>query len=469
MTQALVVALAYLLGSIPFAFLAGRARGVDLRTVGSGNLGAANVFRTLGREHGHRRDGGRHPQGRRRRRDRPAPHRRPLAGVAAAAAMAGHVFPVWLRFKGGKGVAVGGGAVIALMPLAAIICFAIWVVVVATTRYTSLAAIVACLAATPLAWALGYPDSTIVFAAVGTAAVVFLHRGNIRRLLRGEEHRIELGPHPPPAGRDLGRAIGSPPGGNPVPRMAHGGAIRGGFVKLLTGPPRGWIFVAIDTISAGPCAPLAPRVPDHRERRSRGNRVTSQTRERVRADDRAGRRMAPDRARRLPVGVLRGLRPHQLRHRRGRDVRRGPASVGPRRRHHHRRRLAPHHPWMGDGGHLRHLRRRRHHRRPHQPRRHDRVRDLPRLPVEEGARATSSPRSWAASPGPRSSTGPTTTRSAPSRRRRTADRPRRRRGQHRDIRNRPRRVLRRLRGRVPHARPSAPPSCSSSCSRSSTS
>jgi glycerol-3-phosphate acyltransferase PlsY len=200
-TEALVVVLAYLLGSIPFAYLAGRSRGVDLRTVGSGNLGAANVFRTLGRDMGIAVMVADILKGvvavviARLLTDDPWP------AVAAAAAMAGHVFPVWLRFKGGKGVAVAGGAVIALMPLVAVICFAIWIAVVATTRYTSLAAIVACLAATPLAWALGYPLSTIVFAAVGTAAVLFLHRGNIRRLLRGEEHRIELGrTRRPPAG-----------------------------------------------------------------------------------------------------------------------------------------------------------------------------------------------------------------------------------------------------------------------------
>jgi glycerol-3-phosphate acyltransferase PlsY len=190
--ELVAVVVAYLLGSIPFAYLAGRARGVDLRTVGSGNLGAANVFRTLGRDMGIAVMAADILKGAvavviaRLITDDPWP------AVAAAAAMAGHIFPVWLRFKGGKGVAVAGGAVIALMPLAAVICFAIWIAIVATTRYTSLAAIVACLASAPLAWALGYPDSTIVFAAVGTAAVVFLHRGNIRRLLRGEERRIEL-------------------------------------------------------------------------------------------------------------------------------------------------------------------------------------------------------------------------------------------------------------------------------------
>ena len=138
-----------------------------------------------------------------------------------------------------------------------------------------------------------------------------------------------------------------------------------------------------------------------------------------------------------------------LRHRRGRDVRRGPAAVGPRRRHHHRRRLAPHHPWMGDGGHLRHLRRRRHHRRPHQPRGDDRVRDVPRLPVVEGARVHHRP-----DPG-RHRRRRARLLGLPRRdqrvrgERRTADRPRRRRGQHRDIRHRPRRVHRQLRRRVP--------------------
>jgi glycerol-3-phosphate acyltransferase PlsY len=191
-TEALVVALAYLLGSIPFAFLAGRARGIDLRTVGSGNLGAANVFRTLGREMGIAVMVADILKGvvavviARLLTDDPWP------AVAAAAAMAGHVFPVWLRFKGGKGVAVGGGAVIALMPLGALLIFAIWIAVAVATRYTSLASIAGALAATPVAWALGYPTSTVVFAGLGSAAILFLHRGNIRRLLRGEENRIEL-------------------------------------------------------------------------------------------------------------------------------------------------------------------------------------------------------------------------------------------------------------------------------------
>jgi acyl phosphate:glycerol-3-phosphate acyltransferase len=191
-TEALVVALAYLLGSIPFAFIAGRTRGVDLRTVGSGNLGAANVFRTLGRDMGIAVMAADILKGlvavviARLLTDDPWPP------VAAAAAIAGHVFPVWLRFKGGKGVATSGGAVIGLMPLAALILFAIYVAVVGTTRYTSLGAIVGCIVATPLVWALGYPPSNVVFTGIASAAVLVLHRANARRLLEGREARIEF-------------------------------------------------------------------------------------------------------------------------------------------------------------------------------------------------------------------------------------------------------------------------------------
>jgi glycerol-3-phosphate acyltransferase PlsY len=190
--ELVAVVVAYLLGSIPFAFLAGRAHGVDLRTVGSGNLGAANVFRTLGRRWGIGVMAADILKGvlavliARLITDDPWP------AIAAAAAMAGHVYPVWLRFKGGKGVAVGGGAVIALTPLAALIVFAIWILVVATTRYTSLASITGALAATPVVWALGYPVSSIVFVALGSLALLILHRDNIRRLLAGRENRIEF-------------------------------------------------------------------------------------------------------------------------------------------------------------------------------------------------------------------------------------------------------------------------------------
>ena len=192
MNQAVAVVVAYLLGSIPFSYLAGRAKGIDLRRVGSGNLGAANAFRALGRGAGIAvlvADIGKGVLAvviARAITDDPWP------AIAAGAAMAGHVFPVWLRFKGGKGVAVGGGAIIALMPLASVILLGLWLVVAVASRYTSLASITAAVVATPLVWAMGYPTADVIFTAVGALAVLVLHRGNIVRLLGGRENRIEL-------------------------------------------------------------------------------------------------------------------------------------------------------------------------------------------------------------------------------------------------------------------------------------
>ena len=147
--------------------------------------------------------------------------------------MAGHVFPVWLRFKGGKGVAVAGGAVIALMPLAARHLLgdlgrgrrdhALHV-----ARRRSSPPWPPRRSSGPSATRV----STIVFAAVGTAAVVLLHRGNIRRLLRGEERRIELGrarARPPPGSRKRPRPSGIPPRGNRSPGWRPGGAVSRGF------------------------------------------------------------------------------------------------------------------------------------------------------------------------------------------------------------------------------------------------
>lgn len=193
MNELAAVVAAYLLGSIPFAFLAGKARGIDLRTVGSGNLGAANVFRNLGRGWGIAVMAADIGKGivavvlAKVLTDDPWP------AIAAGAAMAGHVFPVWLRFKGGKGVAVGGGALIGLVPLTAAIALGIWLVVLLTTRFSSLASIVAAIAAPLVAIALDEPWSSVAFTALGSIAILVLHRGNIARLIRREESRIQLG------------------------------------------------------------------------------------------------------------------------------------------------------------------------------------------------------------------------------------------------------------------------------------
>lgn len=194
MTDVLAVLGGYLLGSLPFGYWLPRLfRGEDIRTRGSGNVGAANVFRVYGRRLGIAVAlldvakgfaaallglwaGG------------------ALIGVlAGAAAMLGHARPVFLRFqRGGKMVATGGGAALALAPLAALCSLGVWLAVFLLTRYASLASIVTALALVVFVWLFGYPWPVLVFAVASAAAVVLLHRHNIRRLAGGTEHRFEL-------------------------------------------------------------------------------------------------------------------------------------------------------------------------------------------------------------------------------------------------------------------------------------
>ena len=194
MTELLSVAAGYLLGSMPFGYWLPRLfRGEDIRASGSGNVGATNVFRVYGRRLGAAVvlldvgkgftaallglwAGG------------------ALVGVlAGAAAMLGHARPVFLRFqKGGKMVATAGGATFALAPLAAACCVAVWIAVFLLTRYASVASIATALALVLLVWLFGSPWPVVVFAIAGTAAIVFLHRHNVRRLAAGTEHRFEL-------------------------------------------------------------------------------------------------------------------------------------------------------------------------------------------------------------------------------------------------------------------------------------
>ncbi len=193
MSIAVALVAAYLLGSIPFSLLAGRLSGVDLRTVGSGNLGATNVFRTLGRSAGiavMALDIGKGTAAVLIARAL-TPNPWPLA--AAALAILGHVFPVWTRFKGGKGVAVAAGTLIGLAPLTIGVLVGLWLVLVLTTRYVSLASVVCALVVTPLAALLGEPWSYVVFVGLAALLVLVRHRENILRLLRGQENRISLG------------------------------------------------------------------------------------------------------------------------------------------------------------------------------------------------------------------------------------------------------------------------------------
>ena len=191
--------LGYLIGSIPFGVLLTRLAGLgDIRAIGSGNIGATNVLRTgrrglaaatlvldagkgaaaalLGAYYG------------------------PDTGVlAAGGVLLGHCFPVWLRFRGGKGVATGLGALLGLQPLVGVIACAIWLLVAGLARYSSLAALCAFVSVPVLAWWL----VDLQHAELGgfmAVVVIARHAGNIVRLVRGEEGRISLArkPAPPP-------------------------------------------------------------------------------------------------------------------------------------------------------------------------------------------------------------------------------------------------------------------------------
>lgn len=198
MTPALAFGLAYLCGAFPTSYLAGRLlRGIDLREHGSKNLGATNVYRVLGLQAAI-----------------------PVAVVdilkgalpvwllaprvsdslvtallIGAAAITGHVFSVFVRFKGGKGVATAAGVMLALVPLAIGVSFVVWVVTVALTRYVSLGSILGALVLAPAAWLL-HPDrrELVPLCAVIGLAIVFLHRANIARLRQGTENRVGRSP-----------------------------------------------------------------------------------------------------------------------------------------------------------------------------------------------------------------------------------------------------------------------------------
>ena len=192
-----VLLLAYLVGSFPTAHLVGKANGVDLRTIGSGNLGATNVFRTLGWKWGLAVYVADFLKG-----VLPVVWLAPLAGsdrlgpagwamASGVAPIAGHVRPVFLLGKGGgKGVATASGVFAALAPLPAACAIGAFAVTVALTRYVSLGSMIG---AGALAVVLQVTAFNTPMAWVGTAVslfVVFTHRDNINRLRRGEERRI---------------------------------------------------------------------------------------------------------------------------------------------------------------------------------------------------------------------------------------------------------------------------------------
>jgi acyl phosphate:glycerol-3-phosphate acyltransferase len=197
----LIATVSYILGSIPSGYLAGRIAGVDIRTVGSGNIGATNVTRVLGKRYGYSVFAADFGKG------FCAVLMAKLASgqffetnnslsfapfVAGLFCVIGNAFPIWLRFRGGKGVATSAGVLFALMPLAALVVTIIWFVIFQATGYVSLASVIAA-TALPLTVLVmlrfGWmTESLLLYIAIGlTALVILRHRSNLVRLVRGTE------------------------------------------------------------------------------------------------------------------------------------------------------------------------------------------------------------------------------------------------------------------------------------------
>lgn len=191
MNAVLAGTLAYLLGSIPFAFLLSRQQGVDLRRAGSGNVGASNVLRTTG--------------------VRAAVLAMVLDGVkgavavlvahllstdlaaavvAACASVLGHVYPVWLRFRGGKGVATAAGAFAVLAPAAMGVAASVFLVAVIVTRFVSVGSVTGALTLVLVAAMSDTPDVVAIGATASAFVIIYRHRENVVRLVAGTERRI---------------------------------------------------------------------------------------------------------------------------------------------------------------------------------------------------------------------------------------------------------------------------------------
>jgi glycerol-3-phosphate acyltransferase PlsY len=194
MSLGLALLVSYLVGAIPMSWLVARlGAGVDLRRVGSGNLGATNLYRSLGWKYAI-------PAGLFDVAKGAAPTLLlpPRIGIEAwlplavgAAAITGHVFSVFVRFRGGKGVATAAGVVLALAPLPLLVSFVVWAAVVKLTGYVSLGSMLGAVAFPLAAWIIGVANPWVIPVGAALAAfIVFTHRSNVARLLAGTEHRF---------------------------------------------------------------------------------------------------------------------------------------------------------------------------------------------------------------------------------------------------------------------------------------
>ena len=196
--------LAYFLGSIPTGYLVAKAKGIDIRAVGSGNIGATNVFRILGKGPGifvlsvdalkgwlacgllanliwqvlgKPGTGDGHLQ-------------LYLSIIGGVCAILGHNYTCWLNFKGGKGIATSAGVLIALVPKAFLVTFIVWLVIFLLSRYVSLASILAAFVLPFATWFLQNSGILTVITAFMAVLAIYKHRANIQRLLNGTENRV---------------------------------------------------------------------------------------------------------------------------------------------------------------------------------------------------------------------------------------------------------------------------------------
>ena len=184
--------LAYLMGSIPSAYIVGRyLYGVDIREHGSGNVGSTNALRVLGRWGAAIVFGADFLKG--LLATWLAYHfvGETAAAFAALFVVCGHIFPIWLQFRGGKGVATGFGAIVALSPLMAGIAFLVWLVAVLLTGYVSLGSILAVVSVEVFILATGWTGLEVTLINILLLLIIFSHRENLKRLIAGNEHSFK--------------------------------------------------------------------------------------------------------------------------------------------------------------------------------------------------------------------------------------------------------------------------------------
>ena len=193
LTLVLLTLLAYLIGSVPFGLLIAKTKGKDIRTIGSGNIGATNVLRCLGKPLGiscfildvlkgylptalFPLIGKTNPE---------------FAILFGAAAILGHNFPVFLKFKGGKGIATSAGVLLGIAPLAVGLGILCWAIVFFISGYVSLGSVVAALVVILTGWTAGYGSATAIALTLLGVLAIYRHRSNIKRLIDGTENKFE--------------------------------------------------------------------------------------------------------------------------------------------------------------------------------------------------------------------------------------------------------------------------------------